>query len=674
MTPNKSPLPEERIPILPRISAPADLRTLSPEQLEQLCGELRTELWDTITTVGGHLAASLGVVELTVALHAVYNTPVDKLVWDVGHQGYIHKILTGRRELLPTIRQYKGLSGFLKPGESEYDTFGAGHASTSISAAYGMAVARDMQGQDHSVVAVIGDGGMTGGLAYEALCNAGCSNRDITVVLNDNGMSISPNVGSVKGFLAKMETNPRLSKLKDELWEMMGGLPVGARTMRRIAHKGERLLKQWVSPGLFFEEFGFQYFGPFDGHNLRELMEILRNVKVAHRHPVLVHVLTVKGKGFECAEADPVKYHGVKASAVPVKIKPRNPPAASLPPTQAYMDIFGQALVQETARDTRVVAITAAMKEGTGLVKYAAAHADHFFDVGIAKGHAVTFAAGMASQGMRPVCAIYSTFLQRAYDHILHDCAIPNLPVVFCLDRAGLVGEDGPTHHGCFDLAYLSSIPGMVVAAPRSGEELRSLIRTALVYDKGPFAIRYPRDKAPDVIDWNAEPTALQVGSWNVVREGRRVLVLATGTMVEAARLAILHDELNVTLVNCRFIKPIDQLLLEGLLRSHELVLTLEEGTSWGGLASRVALYMLEHGHKHPFAALALPDYFVEHGSRDQLLDLCGLSEWQLAEVIRGMTRGELPVNGKSLEAAIVNEASRAQLGPKFPGFPKGEE
>ncbi|MCX6601137.1 MAG: 1-deoxy-D-xylulose-5-phosphate synthase [bacterium] len=667
MTPSKPPVADVRVPVLPRVHVPADLRQLSIEELEQLCGELRTVLWDTITTVGGHLAASLGVVELTVALHYVYDTPRDKLVWDVGHQGYIHKILTGRRERLATIRQYGGLSGFLKRGESEYDTFGAGHASTSISAALGMAVARDLHGEDHSVVAIIGDGGMTGGLAYEALNNAGASGRNITVVLNDNGMSISPNVGGISRFFLKMERNPRMSKLKDEIWRLLGESPVAAKRLQRLAGKLEGSLKNLLSPGMLFEDMGFQYFGPFDGHNLREVIDVLTDVKNDHHHPALVHLVTVKGKGIECAEADPIKYHGVKGRPLPAKVEPRAAGDATRPPTMAYMDIFGRAVIGETARDPDVVVITAAMKEGTGLVEYSLAYPQNFFDVGIAEGHAVTFASGLAASGLKPVVAVYSTFLQRAYDHMLHDCALQHLPVLFCLDRAGLVGEDGPTHHGCFDLAYLSSIPHMVVAAPRSGEELRDLIRTGLEYRGGPMAVRYPRDKAPDVIDWTRAPRAIRIGSWEVLREGKRVLVLAVGTMVEVARRAIASEELHVTLVNCRFIKPLDEELLSDLLARHECVLTLEEGSIEGGFGSRIAFFMKEHGLTQPFAALALPDQFVTHGGREKLLEVCGLSDAQLAEVIRGMTRGEMPVGGRSIETVLVSEAQRVQSGLDAP-------
>jgi 1-deoxy-D-xylulose-5-phosphate synthase len=653
VTPSKSPIENvPRPPVLPRVNDPADLRALSSEDLEQLCGELRKELWETITAVGGHLAASLGVVELTVALHYVYQTPTDKLVWDVGHQSYIHKILTGRRQQLPTIRQLGGLSGFLKRNESEYDTFGAGHASTSISAAYGMAVARDLLGDDYSVAAIIGDGGMTGGLAYEALNNAGASGRNLTVVLNDNGMSISPNVGAMSRFLLKMELNPRASKFKDEVWKLLGESPVGAKRLQHMAGKLEGSFKNLLSPGMLFEDMGFQYFGPFDGHNLRELITIFQNVRSNHRHPAIVHVVTVKGKGYDVAEADPVKYHGVKGTVLPAKVEPKAKDAT--PSTLAYMDIFGEQMIEETTRDPHVVAITAAMKEGTGLVQYSLAFPDYFFDVGIAEEHAVTFAAGLATAGLKPVVAIYSTFLQRAYDHMVHDCALQHLPVVFCLDRAGLVGEDGPTHHGCFDLAYLATIPGMVVAAPRNGQELRDLMRTGIEYADGPFAIRYPRDKAPDVVDWSKPPTLIPIGSWDVLREGKRVAVLAVGTMVEAARRVIASEELNVTLVNCRFVKPLDETLLDQILASHEAILTIEEGTGQGGFGAQVALRLKQRGLEHAFAALHLPDAFVEHGPREKQLDMCGLSEAHIAEALRALLSGKLPAPRSGVSTSVT--------------------
>ncbi|MCC6475922.1 1-deoxy-D-xylulose-5-phosphate synthase [bacterium] len=638
-------------PLLSRVNSPAELKQLSLDELEQLCAELRSYLWDTINEVGGHLAASLGVVELTVALHYVYDTPTDKIVWDTGHQGYIHKILTGRRDQLATIRRKGGLSGFLKRTESEYDSFGAGHASTSLSAAFGLAVARDMKKEKHSVVSVIGDGGMTGGLAFEALNNAGHSGRDFTVILNDNRMSISPNVGAVPKFLAKMETNPLLSKIKDEMWELMGKSPVGKDTMRSFAGRFEASLKSLVSPGMLFEEFGFQYFGPFDGHNVKDVVTLLKKIKAGHKHPTLIHFLTRKGKGYECAEAEPVSWHAVKAAA---KVEPKA--ADSAPPTEAYMDVFGKALLEEARKDSRVCAITAAMKEGTGLVEFAEELPAQFFDVGIAEGHGVTFASGLAAEGIKPVCAIYSSFLQRAYDHALHDAAIQHLPVIFCMDRAGLVGEDGQTHHGCYDLGYLATIPGMVIAAPRDGQELRNLLHTSLHWADGPFAIRYPRDKAPDVINWNESPALLKVGSWDVMKEGRRVLVLATGTMVEAARKVIAEEEYNVTLVNARFVKPLDEMLLSELLDSHEAVLTIEEGTGHGGFGSQVAMYLKSNGHEHLFHALHLPYHFIEHATRKELLEIAGLSPAHISLAIAGLLKAD--ASSMILREAVKKENS----------------
>jgi 1-deoxy-D-xylulose-5-phosphate synthase len=637
-------------PILSRVEYPEDLRKLEEHELLRLCVDLRKFLWETITSIGGHLAGSLGVVELTVALHYVYNTPADKLLWDVGHQGYIHKILTGRRDQLDTIRRYGGISGFLKRTESEYDCFGAGHASTSISAAMGMAVARDMKKEDNSVVAIIGDGGMTGGLAFEAMNNVGQSGRDITIILNDNQMSISPNVGAVPQLLAKMETNPLLSRVKDELWELMGKAPFGTKTMREMAGRFEGSLKNMLSPGMLFEDFGLQYFGPFDGHDLLHNIDILKKIKSGHKHPVLIHFMTRKGKGIECAEEDAVKYHAVKAVA---KVEPKKQEEPIAPSKQAYMDIFGQAMIEEANHDTRIAAITAAMKEGTGLVDFSKIHADRFFDVGIAEGHAVTFASGLAAEGLKPVVAIYSSFLQRAYDHVMHDAALQHLPVIFALDRSGLVGEDGPTHHGNLDLSYLSSIQGMVVAAPRSGSELRNLLHTALHYQEGPFSIRYPRDKAPDLIDWNETPSLVKVGSWEVLKEGRRVLVLATGTMVEAARNVIADEEFNVTLVNCRFVKPMDEVLLAELLDSHESVLTIEEVTGLGGFCSQVAMFMKKNSYEHPFRAMHLPDTFIEHGPRGKLLELAGLSPEHITLAIERLLQSDKSKTRSESEAHL---------------------
>jgi 1-deoxy-D-xylulose-5-phosphate synthase len=451
--------------MLARIASPDDLRALPVNQLAQVCAELRSYIWETVNRVGGHLAPSLGVVELTVVLHYLFDTPRDRILWDVGHQGYGHKVLTGRREALRTIRQYGGISGFLKPKESPYDVFGAGHASTAISAALGVATARDLQGEKYRVVAVVGDGGMTGGLAYEGMNNAGVSGRNLILILNDNGMSISPNVGAISRYLTGVISHPFFNRMKADIWALTEKMP-RSQTLRQFVRRVEESLKTLFTPGMLFEDLGFRYFGPIDGHNLRELISVLEKVR-DFEGPILVHVQTRKGKGYSMAEVDPQKYHGVKpVAAGSGKIEPARP-------VLAYTDVFAHALQELAAKEPRLLAVTAAMADGTGLLRFARAYPDRFFDVGIAEGHAVTFCAGLAMQGLRPVAAIYSTFLQRAFDQIVHDVALQHLPVVFCLDRAGLVGEDGPTHHGVFDLTYLGCIPGMVVAAPRNGRELR---------------------------------------------------------------------------------------------------------------------------------------------------------------------------------------------------------
>ncbi|MFH1010093.1 MAG: 1-deoxy-D-xylulose-5-phosphate synthase, partial [bacterium] len=516
----------EVISLLEQVNTPADLRKLSVEELESLCTELREYLWKTITQQGGHLAASLGTVELTVALHYAYDAPKDKIIWDVGHQSYVHKILTGRKKEFQSIRQLGGISGFPRRDESEYDAFGTGHASTSISAALGLAVARDLRGETHKVLAVIGDGGMTGGLAFEGLNNAGASGRDITVILNDNRMSISQNVGAIAKLLARMETNPLLGRVKDEVWNLLGKLPKGASQARELAGRIEGSLKNLLVAGILFEDLGFQYFGPFDGHDLRHLIEILQSVK-AHHHPVLVHIITQKGKGFDLSEKDPTKYHGVAVASSEVNDN-------GAPPPHSYTEIFSKSILAEAEQNPKIIAITAAMSEGTGLIPFAKHFPERFFDVGIAEGHAVTFAAGLAAEGLRPVCTVYSTFLQRAFDPIVHDVALQKLPVVFAIDRAGLVGEDGPTHHGVLDLTYLTAIPNMVVSAPRNGRELQNLLHTALEWNDGPFAIRFPRDSIRDEVADYA-PNSISVGSWEQLRQGRDIAVLAVGSMVEIA-------------------------------------------------------------------------------------------------------------------------------------------
>jgi 1-deoxy-D-xylulose-5-phosphate synthase len=609
--------------ILSIINSPEDLKDLSINQLEKLCDEIREYFVEVITNIGGHFAPSLGVVELTVALHYVYDAPRDKLIWDVGHQGYVHKILTGRREALKTIRQYKGISGFLKRSESEYDDFGAGHASTSISAALGFAMARDLKGLDHKVVAIIGDGAMTGGLAYEALNNAGSLKKDILVILNDNQMSISPNVGAISKYLTEIRTDPFYNKIKDEIWKLTELMPFGKKKLRRYVRRVEESLKNLMVPGMFFEELGFRYFGPVNGHDLRELIPTLARLKNI-RGPRLLHVLTVKGKGVDYAEKDSCKFHAVSPPA-----KQSAGDEKTIPKPPSYNKVFTAALIELSEKNERIAAITAAMAEGTGLVEYQKKFPDRFFDVGIAEAHAVTFAAGLAAEGMRPCAAIYSTFLQRAYDQIIHDVAIQHLPIVFALDRAGLCGADGPTHHGAFDLSYLSLIPTMIITAPKDGDELRNLLYTAFAQNSAPFSIRFPKDSCIKLTDGH-KFEKLPIGSWEVLREGKDLVMLAVGTMVANALKAaslLEKDGYSVGVVNCRFVKPLDVHLLKRLVAKYEFLLTIEENVLRGGFGSQVAQFLLsnaiEFGQVHH---LGIPDDFIEHGSRSILLENIGLS------------------------------------------------
>ncbi len=623
--------------ILGRIAGPQDLKRLSIDELEQLCTEIREYLVNVITSIGGHFGSSLGVVELTTALHHIYDAPDDIFVWDVGHQGYVHKILTGRRDELKTIRQYKGISGFLKRAESPFDTFGAGHASTSISAALGFAAGRDLLGKNNKVVAIIGDGALTGGLAYEALNNAGQLKSDILVVLNDNQMSISPNVGGISRYLTEITTHPHYNRIKDEIWNLTEKMPIGKKRVRKLVRRIEESLKNLIVPGMFFEELGFRYFGPVDGHDLRELVptiEKLKNIK----GPKVLHVLTVKGKGVDYAEKDSVKFHAVS----PPSKQSAGDEKAPTKPT-SYNNVFTDALIDLSRSNDKIVAITAAMAEGTGLVKHQKEFPDRFFDVGIAEGHAVTYAAGLAAEGIRPCVAIYSTFLQRAFDHIVHDVAIQHLPVVFTLDRAGLCGADGPTHHGCLDLSYMSAIPGMVVAAPKDGDELRNLLHTGFAQQDGPFAIRYPKDTSIKLSD-SPVYEELPIGSWEVLREGNNLALLAVGTMVEASLNAaelLQKKGIDATVVNCRFIKPMDDDLLEQIARSHQYLITVEENVLSGGFGSQVNQFLLRHlVGDIQIVNLGLPDAFVEHGSRSILLENVGLSPSRIAETCETQVTG----------------------------------
>ena len=614
-----------QLKLLPKIKSPADIRDFSKQQLQQLVDELRYYTIETISQIGGHLAPTLGVVELTVALHKVFETPSDKIVWDVGHQGYAHKILTGRFDEFPSIRQFGGLSGFLKRSESDYDVFGAGHASTSISAATGIAQSRKHSGKNFRVVSVIGDGSMTGGLAFEALNNAGALKTPMIVVLNDNEMSISPNVGALNTYLTKIVTNPVYNHIREEIWNLSGKLPFGKSKARTMLHRIEDSLKSLLVPGMLFEELGFRYIGPIDGHNLNDLIDTFEKIKDV-RSPMLLHVLTKKGKGMASVDADKyhadaVKYHAVKPNG---KL-----PAKKIESVPVFQDVFGYLTCEVAKNRNDTVCITAAMREGTGLVKYAKEFPERYYDVGIAEGHAVTFAAGLATQNIRPIVAIYSTFLQRAFDHIIHDAAIQHLPVVFCMDRAGIAGEDGPTHHGALDIAYLKCIQDMIVTAPKDGNELRNLLYTGLDYKDGPFAIRYPKASS---IEFNklGQAELLPIGSWEVLRKGEEAVILAVGPQVYDALNAaeqLVGRGVNCEVVNCRFIKPMDEDYLHKVIERFNKVITIEEGVSTGGFGESIAAFLSTNGFKGDINNISLPDKFVEHGPRQLLLDKYGVNQ-----------------------------------------------
>ena len=607
------------LPVLPRIQSPADLRPLGRDELARLCAEVREFIVDVVSEKGGHLGASLGLVELTVALLRVLDLPDDRIVWDTGHQAYVHKVLTGRREALWSIRQYGGISGFLKREESPFDAFGAGHASTAISAALGMAAARDLEGGTRKVVAILGDGALTGGLAYEALNNAGHSGRNLLVILNDNGMSIARNVGAVSHYLTGIQTSPRFRRLREETLEILSRLPAVGDQMREIAHRLETAVKTALVPSGLFESLGFNYIGPVDGHDLDGLLDLLPKV-LAKPGPVVLHVMTRKGKGLAAAEADDEGFHGV-APFDKVTGKAR---AAQKSARPGYTTVFGNAMLEAAETFPSMVAITAAMPTGTGLNAFKDRFPGRFYDVGIAEAHGVCFAAGLACDGARPVAAIYSTFLQRAFDQLVHDVALQHLPVVFAVDRGGLVGADGPTHHGVLDLTYLRCIPGMVVAAPKDGNELRDLLWTGLSYDDGPFALRYPRDSVPEGYDPSAPPRVLPVGKWEALDSGSDVALLAVGSMVGVARQAraLLMDRgIDAAVINCRFVKPLDAEMLAELHARVPVLVTVEENSLVGGFGSGVVEALDDLGlSRERVVRLGLPDSFVAHGTREELL------------------------------------------------------
>lgn len=619
---------------LPKIKSPKDLKNLDNEALHELCDELRFYTVNTITEVGGHLAPTLGVIELTTALHYIYNTPKDKLVWDVGHQAYAHKLLTGRFDEFPSIRQYGGLSGFLKRSESKYDVFGAGHASTAISAALGVSEARFQNKDNYRVVAVIGDGAMTGGLAFEAINNAGHLGRQITVILNDNDMSISPNVGALSKYFTRLISNPTYNKLKSEAWEITEKLPLARKTIQSFLSRLDKSIKNIIVPGMLFEEMGFRYFGPIDGHDLDELLKTLDTIKDIER-PVLLHVITKKGKGMSVAENDPVKYHGVKANSASNGNIKKDLKKIETP---SFQDVFGHLSCEIAENRKDVVCVTAAMREGTGLVPFEKKFPDRYYDVGIAEGHAVTFCAGLATQGIRPIAAIYSTFLQRAFDHIVHDVCVQHLPVIFCMDRAGIAGEDGPTHHGALDIAYFRCIQGMVLAAPKSGNEFRHLLYTALNHN-GPFGIRYPKYSSVE-FDNNGQAKLIPIGSWDVERNGEDIVILAVGPMVYSALTVASELEqsgISCEVVNCRFIKPMDMAYLDSIVRRFNKVITIEEGVINGGFGDGVSSWLLENGYKGEIKRLGLPDSYVEHGSRSQILNQLSLDNSGIKNTVNGL-------------------------------------
>ena len=608
-------------PLLDRVSTPADLKPLSREELRQLADELRSEVIDAVSVTGGHLGAGLGVVELTVALHATFDTPNDRLIWDVGHQAYPHKVLTGRRARIRTLRQKDGLSGFTRRAESAYDPFGAGHSSTSISAGLGMAVASDLKGEKRNVIAVIGDGAMSAGMAYEAMNNAGAMDARLVVILNDNDMSIAPPTGAMRSYLAKLVSGPFYRGFRDTAKSITGKMP---KLIHETARKTEEFARSFFTGGTLFEELGFFYVGPIDGHNLNDLMDVLHNVKNHEGGPVLVHVVTKKGKGYAPAEDSADKYHGVNKFNVITGAQTK--PQSNAP---SYTSVFAQSLIAEAQADDRVVAITAAMPNGTGLDKFAELFPTRVFDVGIAEQHAVTFAAGMATEGMKPFVAIYSTFLQRAYDQVIHDVAVQGLPVRFAIDRAGYVGADGPTHAGNYDNAYLGAIPGMVIMAAGDEAELKHMVATAAAYDDGPIAFRYPRGDGLGV-EMPERGSVLEIGRGRVLREGKSVALVNFGTRlgeVIAAGEKLMAYGLTPTIADMRFLKPLDEKLLAHLAREHELLLTIEEG-GLGGFGSHVASFLATNGlldGKLKFRPLMLPDTFVEQASVNDMYAAAGL-------------------------------------------------
>lgn len=609
--------------ILNKINKPSDMKALTLNELENLCDEIADLIHETINIHGGHYSSPLGVIELTVALHYVYDTPDDKLIWDVGHQAYPHKILTNRKNKFKTIRQKDGISGFLKIEESEYDAFGAGHSSTSISAALGFAHARDKDMSKNQVLAIIGDGAMTGGMAYEGINNLGYHKTQMTVVLNDNSLSISKSVGALSKYLTLITTNKTYNKIRKNIWRYSGKIPFFSRLVRFILKKTEKIIKGSLTPGGLFEDLGLRYIGPIDGHNLRDLIRTFKSVKEMNT-PVLIHIYTKKGKRISVSEIDSIKYYSMSGS----KTKKNE----SLP--FDYSKVFGLSLKKFSKDYKDLVCITAAMELGTGLNIFSKHNKDKYIDVGIAEEHAVTYAAGLAAAGKKPLVVMYSTFFQRAFDQVFHDVLLQKLPVIFCLDRAGLVGPDGPTHHGVFDISMLNNLPGIVIAAPKDGNELDNLLLTALE-NNIPFCIRYPKSNSINYHQTNISKV-LDIGSWEYLNKGNKIAILATGSMVEIAMNSL--DKItekfnfNPTIINCRFIKPYDKSTLNDIIKSHDLIITMEEGALKGGFGSSILDYCKRD--KIKVESMGIKDSYVEHGTRQELLDLVGLNTNSLINLI----------------------------------------
>jgi 1-deoxy-D-xylulose-5-phosphate synthase len=617
--------------ILSKIDSPADLKELNINELKQLSEEIREFLVDAISKTGGHLSASLGTVELTLALHYVFDTPTDKLVWDIGHQAYVHKIITGRRDAFNTLRQLGGISGFLRRSESEYDTFGAGHASTSISAAIGIATARDLADEKYRVVAIVGDGSMTGGMAFEAMNNTGLLKKNMIVVLNDNAMSISPNVSAISNYFTELIARPEYNKLKASVWNLTGKMDAFGDRLRKLAVRVEEGIKVVFTPGMLFEAFGFRYFGPLNGHNIQKLVKIMNEIKDLPG-PILLHIVTQKGRGYKPAEENSQKLHGVSAFDKTTGISPKK---ENLPPT--YTEVAGKTIVELAKQNSKLVGITAAMADGTGLDFLQKELPERFFDVGIAEQHAVTFGAGLATQGFIPFVAIYSTFLQRAFDQVVHDVALQNLHVIFAIDRGGIVGADGPTHHGIFDLAYLRIIPGLVVMVPKDEKELRDMFYTATKYTKGPIAIRYPRGIGLGV-EMPEKMYEIPIGKAEILTTGKDVAILTVGSMVTHSLQAaeILSEQgIDCEIVNMRFVKPLDEQLLFNLFKRFNRIITVEEGCIKGGFGSAVLEFISQNNINNlSVMNLGIDDSFVTQGSPQQLYELLKLDPKGIAESV----------------------------------------